>query len=117
MIGQYLTSIQEPDNNTAWFILNTNQSSYEFRLGGLRETSAKSQGRCIELKFDNPQIIRAMTDEFIVYIELDNGFCIVHAETFIDANGETSFQIHIRDKEFYISDGGLEGMEYIESFD
>jgi hypothetical protein len=117
MIGQYLLSLQEPDNKTDWFILNTNISSYEFRLGGLKLTTIKSQGRLIDLKFDKPKIIRVMTDDFAVYIELDNGFCIVHSDTFIDSHGETSFEIYIHKNEFFINDGGLEGMLSIKSFD
>lgn len=116
MIGQYLISLQEPENKTDWFILNTNIATYEFRLGGLKLTTIKSQGRIIDLKFDKPKIMRVMTDDFAVYIELDNGFCIVHSDTFIDSHGETSFEIYIRNSDIFINNGGLEGMLPIKSY-
>jgi hypothetical protein len=117
MIGQYLLSIQEPDNTTDWFVLNTNRSSYELRLGGLRITTVKSYGKAIDLNFGKAKILRAMTDDFAVYIELDNGNCLVHSDTFINADGQTSFQIRIHDNESYIDGGGLDAMFPIKSFD
>ena len=117
MTGEYLLSIQEPDNTTGWFVLNTNRSSYEFRLGGLRITTVKSFGKTIDLNFDKAKILRVMTDDFAVYIELDNGKCLVHSDTFINADGQISFQIHLHYNEAYINGGGLDGMLPIKYFD
>jgi hypothetical protein len=117
MIGQYIISIQQPDYKADWFVLKTDKDTYEFRLGGLVKTSAASTGNKIKLPFDKAKILRALTDNFAVYIELSNGYCIVHSDTFINSDGLTNFEVYIRDNESYIKDGGLEGMTPIKSFE
>jgi hypothetical protein len=117
MIGQELISIQEPDENADWFIIHTEKQSYDIRLGGIKKSSSTSKAPLINLPFDKAKIIRAMTDEFAVYIELNNGYCIVHSDTFIDMDGTTEFEINFHKSEFYINDGGIEGMHEITSFE
>jgi len=117
MIGQQLLSIQEPDENADWFIIHTDHGSYDLRLGGISKSSSVSKGPLIDLPFDTAKIVRAMTDNFAVFIELDNGNCIVHSDTFINGDGETAFAIYIHNTDFYINDGGLEFMFSIKSFD
>jgi hypothetical protein len=116
MTGEYLISIQEPDDKTDWFILKTDKDTYDFRLGGLVKTSAISTGNKVKLPFDKAKIVRALTDNFAVYIELDNGYCIVHSDTFINSDGKTDFEVYFYDNQWYINDGGLEGMTTIKSF-
>lgn len=110
MIGLIITSIQEPSKNNPWFILNTNEKSYELRLGGLKVNTSVSQGDFIDFKFNQPKIIRVLTDNFSIFIELDNGYCIVHSDTYINNEGETSFEIKICESKNYIYNGGIEGM-------
>jgi hypothetical protein len=117
MTGDYLLAIHGPENEQDWFVLETDKGNYEFRLGGLRRTEIPTTDKTIELPFRNVRIIRAMTNQFAVYVELENGFCIVHSDTFIDANGNTSFEIYIHDNESFIQDGGLEGMDLITEYD
>lgn len=58
-----------------------------------------------------------MTNNFAVYVELDNGYCMVHSYTFIDADGQTSFEIYVHASKFYVSDSESERMSPIQSFD
>ena len=117
MIGQYLLSIQHPDNQADWFILHTDKDSYHLKLGGIKKTNSISKGDLIKLPFNKAKITRAMTDDFSVYIELDNGYCLVHSDTIINGDGIISFEVYIHNNQFYISDGGLEGMFTIKSYD
>jgi hypothetical protein len=117
MLGEQLISIQEPDNNADWFILHTDSASYDLKLGGIMKTSSKSTGPFIKLPFDKAIITRALTDNFTIYIELENNYCIVHSDTFINADGLTSFEVYIHDKDLYKNDGGLEGMSPIKYYD
>jgi hypothetical protein len=117
MIGQYLISIQHPDNQSDWFILHTDKGSYDLKLGGIKKTNSISKGQLIKLPFEKAKITRTMTDDFSVYIELDNGYCIVHSDTFISGDGDISFEVYIHINEAYINDGGLEGMFAIKSYD
>jgi hypothetical protein len=117
MLGQYLISIQHPDKQADWFILHTDKGSYDLKLGGIKKTNSISKGQLIKLPFEKAKITRTLTNDFSVYIELDNDYCIVHSDTFIYGNGEISFEVYIYNNESYINDGGLEGMFAIKSYD
>ena len=116
MLGEDLISIQEPNDKSDWFILHTDKASYDLRLGGVIKTSSKSAGPLVNLPFERAKIKRVLTDNYAVYVELDNNYCIVHSDTFINSDGLTSCVISIHDKDLYINDGGLEGMTPIISF-
>jgi len=114
MIGEQFISMQEPSKNDDWFVINTNSSSYELRLGGIRKIESKSFGKLLDLSFDNAKIEKVMTDDFTLYIELDNDLCIIHSDTCINNSGSTSFEVYVHNKDFYRNDGGLEGMYDVE---
>lgn len=92
-------AIYEPLDTQDWFILETDQSFFELRLGGLKKIEKPNTGNVIHLTIEPQDILGIKTDDFSVYIELENGCCIVHSDTFINHEGETSFEIRIWDKE------------------
>jgi hypothetical protein len=113
MIGEYFISIHEPEKDDTWFILQTDKGYYELRMGGIALTPKPSFAPTIEVPFKTAQISRILTDNFEVYIELDNGFCISHSDTWIDSNGQTSFAINFYDAQTYIADRGFDDMKPI----
>jgi hypothetical protein len=88
-----IISIHKPDNQNDWFVLQTSEGNYELRLGGIRSTSRQLTNKKVSLPFDATSIKKIKTDDFSIYIELSNGYCIVHSDTFIDGNGNTTFEI------------------------
>jgi hypothetical protein len=86
-------SIHTPDNKNDWFVLETSEGNYELRLGGIRSTSRQLTNKKVNLPFGSTSINKINTDDFSIYIELSNGYCIVHSDTFMDGNGNTSFEI------------------------
>ena len=114
MTGHIFKTIREPDSLEDWFVLETDKGYYELRLGGLNKVKNKTANKVLSLPFSNIRIARVLTDNFAVAIELDNAQYIVHSDTFITSDGETSFEIKVVDKEIIENDDGLEGMIPIE---
>ncbi len=110
MTGQIFKSIREPESKDDWFIVETNSGFYELRLGGINKVENCKSTRTIDLSFSDVQIKRVLSDDFAVIIELANGQCIIHSDTYLYGDGLTAFEIRTVDKGVIEKDGGLEGM-------
>jgi hypothetical protein len=110
MTGQNFKSIREPESKNDWFIVETDSGFYELRLGGIQRVDTCKSTRTLDLPFSNVQIKQVLTDDFAVIIELYNGQCIIHSDTYLHGDGLTAFEIRTVDKDVIEKDGGLEGM-------
>lgn len=114
--GQVIKAIYRSSKADNWPLLETDKETFELRLGGLCRTSEK---RSNEFEIDIPvidkQIRKVKTDDFALYIELENGECLIHSQSWIDADGNISFAVRlvsktefdIQRKEWYESDTDL----------
>lgn len=110
MTGQILKSILEPESKDDWFIVETNNGFYELRLGGINKVENCKSIQTVDLPFRDVQIRQVLSDDFAVIIELDNGQCIIHSDTYLYGDGLTAFEIRTVEKSVIERDGGLEGM-------
>ena len=110
MTGQIFISIRNPESENDWFIVETDKGFYELRLGGIKKVENCKSTRTVDLPFSDVQIKQVLSDDFAVIIELDNGQCIIHSDTYLDGDGLTAFEIRTVDKDAIEKDGGLQGM-------
>ncbi len=113
MTGQLFRSIRDRENENDWFIVETDKGFYELRLGGINKIESCKSNRMLLLEFREVKIIRVLTDDFTVVIELANGQCIEHSDTFIYGDGLLTFEISVVGKDVIEKDGRLEDMRPI----
>jgi|GEM_PF-4996520 len=113
MTGQIFKFIWDKETKDDWFVVETDKEFYELRLGGINKIENFKYTRTIDLPFKDVQIKRVLSDNFTVIIELGNGQCIIHSDTFLHEDGLIDFEIRTIDKEIIKKDGGLEGMVQI----
>jgi hypothetical protein len=120
--GQVIKGLYRSSQVNIWALLETDKATFELRLGGLNKTT---ENRANEFKLDLPvidkRIRRVKTDDFSLYIELENGECLIHSDTWIDGDGNIDFEIRlvskpdfdIERKEWYDTDTDLIEIKYI----
>ena len=114
--GQVIKGLYRGSQVNNWVLLETDRATFELRLGGLNTTT---ENRAKEFKLDLPvidkRIRKVKTDDFSLYIELENGECLILSDTWIDEDGNIDFEIrlvsksdfYIERKEWYDTDTGL----------
>jgi len=110
MTGQIFKSIRDRETADDWFVVETDKEFYELRLGGINKVENCKSTRTVDLPFRDVQIKQVLSDDFTVVIELDNGQCIVHSDTFLYRDGLIDFEIRTVEKQIFEKDGGLGGM-------
>ena len=97
--GQIIKGLYRSSNEEDWALLETDRATYELRLGGLNSTTEKRPDEfALDLPVVDKTIKTVKTDGFALYFELENGACLVHAETGVDGDGNTSFVIKLMEK-------------------
>ncbi|MEM6397291.1 MAG: hypothetical protein AAF741_13170 [Bacteroidota bacterium] len=87
-------SLHAPNHKEDWFILTTSSGNYELRLGGVKPTTVSPTTEKIDFPFGACNIIDIKTDEFACFIELSNGYCIIHSDSVISGAGDISFRVY-----------------------
>ncbi|WMI68226.1 hypothetical protein [Mangrovimonas sp. YM274] len=110
--GQIIIGLFRSYLNDDWNLLETNKSTFEIRLGGLNSTTEKrSKDLSIDLPVIGKKIKTVKTDDHSIYFELENGECLIHSDTFIDADGNIDFEFRLVDK----TDFDIERQEWYDS--
>lgn len=111
MRGEIVQCIFNPVKKDDWVVLKTNQNAYTLRLGGYKKESDPIQIFDFEelsFPFKGCEIREVYTDDFWVFILLDNGGVISSGEVDINFSGETKLGVQFEkvsdfDKDFFES--------------
>ena len=94
--GQKVIAIYRSNSEDSWALLKTDKSIFELRLGGLKQTNeVRSEEYKMDFPVKNKTIKSVKTGDFAVYIELENGECIEHSDTWISGDGEIDFAVYL----------------------
>lgn len=116
MKGQVIKKLYRSSEYTNWALLETDIATFELRLGGLNPTKEKRANEFeMHLPVIGKKIKKVMTDDYDLYIELENGECLIHSDNWIDGKGNLDFEIRlvskpdfiVERKQWYDSDRGL----------
>jgi len=118
--GQIIKGLYRSSREGNWALMETDRATYELVLGGLKITKERpSPLFSLDMPVAGKEIKLVKTDQFIVYIELDSGECLVHSDSFINAEGSTDFVLSLWSKsdfdaekrDWYDADTDLEEIE------
>lgn len=91
-----ITRIFTPKNIDNWFLFEVNRNLiFSFRLGGIikeitQDIDFSDYTEIKEPDYVNVNIVKIYTDDFWVYMILENGNVISSGEVSIDSNGHTN---------------------------
>lgn len=102
MKGQIITGIYGATKSQEWAIIQTNVGNYELRLGSVLPTEEERPAeQLLDFDIKGKSITALMTDDFALFFELEDGTCLVHAETEEETDSSFNFQIfHLDAKQF-----------------
>lgn len=95
MDGERIRALYYPINEADWFILETDRSTYELRLGGYKKSEPTDLSNLLPVR-EYPKdvlIAEVLTDDDSLWIRLSTDECIIHGFTSIASNGELSAQV------------------------
>ena len=112
MKGETIQCIFYPTRKDDWVVLKTNGGSYTLRLGGYRKETDFIQifeFDEIPFPFKGRTVKEVYSDDFWVYIVLDNGGVVSSGEVDISTSGETRLGVQFEritdfDNGFFDSD-------------
>ena len=96
MQGEIVEAIYNPLKEHNWMVLKTDQHLYSLRLGGYRKEPAPilmSEFDEVPFPYAGWKISEVYSDDFWVYILLDNGGVISSGELFITGDGQTHLSV------------------------
>ena len=100
MIGEQLIAIYQPKFQDDWYQVVTDGGKYELRVGlFVGSEDERDPSLKMEIEGAGQKITQIKTNDFSLYIELENGSCILHVESYITASGDMYFEIQYWNEE------------------